>query len=193
MRWSEVAQSCPTLCDPMDSMWPHGPTRLLHPWNFLGKSTGVDCHFLLQGIFLTWGSNPGFLHCGQTLYRLSHQRIPKSESRLAESDSLQPSMDYTVIGILRQEYWSHKLFPSPGDLPNPGIELMSTHTTGGFFTSWAPKEAPHTLAQNALPESNHKEMSNKPKLRNILQNKWSTLIKISMSWKTMKGWGQGPD
>ena len=32
-------------------------TRLLHPWNFLGKSTGVGCHFLLQGIFLTRGSN----------------------------------------------------------------------------------------------------------------------------------------
>ena len=39
---SEVAQSCPTLCDPMD-------TRLLRPWDFLGKSTGVGCHFLLQG------------------------------------------------------------------------------------------------------------------------------------------------
>ena len=35
---SEVAQSCPTLCDPMD-------TRLLRPWDFLGKSTGVGCHF----------------------------------------------------------------------------------------------------------------------------------------------------
>ena len=33
---SEVAQSCPTL-------QPHGlqPTRLLHPWHFPGKSTGV--------------------------------------------------------------------------------------------------------------------------------------------------------
>ena len=38
---SEVAQSCPTLCDPMD-------TRLLCPRYFLGKSTGVGCHFLLQ-------------------------------------------------------------------------------------------------------------------------------------------------
>ena len=30
-----------------DSLWPYGlqPTRLLHPWNFLGKSTGVGCHF----------------------------------------------------------------------------------------------------------------------------------------------------
>ena len=39
---SEVAQSCPTLCDPMD-------TRFLRPWDFLGKSSAVGCHFLLQG------------------------------------------------------------------------------------------------------------------------------------------------
>ena len=38
---SEVAQSCPILWDPMDC-------RLPHPWNFLGKSTGVGCHFLLH-------------------------------------------------------------------------------------------------------------------------------------------------
>ena len=49
---SEVAQSCSTLGDPMD-------TRLLHPWGFLGKSTGVGCHFLLQRIFPTQGSNLG--------------------------------------------------------------------------------------------------------------------------------------
>ena len=33
------------------------------------------CHFLLQGIFPTQGSNLGPLHCRQTLYRLSHQGI----------------------------------------------------------------------------------------------------------------------
>ena len=34
-----------------DSLRPHGlqPPRLLHPWDFPGKSTGVGCHFLLQG------------------------------------------------------------------------------------------------------------------------------------------------
>ena len=42
---SEVAQSCPTLCDPMGLQ----PTRLLSPQNFPGKSTGVGCHFLLPG------------------------------------------------------------------------------------------------------------------------------------------------
>ena len=34
---------------------------------FSSKDTGVGCHFILQGIFLTQGSNPGLLHCGQTL------------------------------------------------------------------------------------------------------------------------------
>ena len=34
-------------------------TRLLCPWDFMGKITGVGCHFLLQGIFLTQGWNAG--------------------------------------------------------------------------------------------------------------------------------------
>ena len=49
-----VAQSCPT-----DSLRSCGlqPTRLLCPWSSPGKNTGVGCHFLLPGIFLTQGSN----------------------------------------------------------------------------------------------------------------------------------------
>ena len=34
--------------------------------DFLGKNTGVGCHFLFQGIFLTQGSNLGLLHCRQS-------------------------------------------------------------------------------------------------------------------------------
>ena len=52
------------------------PTRLLCPWAFPGKNTGVGCHFLLQGIFPTQGSNPGLLHCRQILYQLSQQGSP---------------------------------------------------------------------------------------------------------------------
>ena len=37
-----VAQSCPTVCNPMDC----SSTRLLCPWDFPGKDTGVGCHFL---------------------------------------------------------------------------------------------------------------------------------------------------
>ena len=57
-----------------DSLRPHGlqPTRLLCPWDFPGKDTGVGCHFLLQGIFPTQGSNPGILHCRQIHYWLSY-------------------------------------------------------------------------------------------------------------------------
>ena len=53
-----VTQSCPTLCDPMDC----SPARLLCPWDFSGRNTEVGCHFLLQEIFPTQGSNPHTLH-----------------------------------------------------------------------------------------------------------------------------------
>ena len=52
-----VAELCPTLCDPMEA------ARLLCPWDFPGKNTGVGCQFLLQGIFLTQGSNLCVLYC----------------------------------------------------------------------------------------------------------------------------------
>ena len=62
VKWSRSVVS--------DSLRPHrlGPTRLLCPWDFLGNSTEVDCHFLLQGIFPTQGLNLGLPHCRQTLY-----------------------------------------------------------------------------------------------------------------------------
>ena len=63
-----VAQSCPTHQAPLSM-----PSRLLFPWNFPGKNTGVDCHSLLQGIFPTQGLNLGLLHCRQILYHLSYQ------------------------------------------------------------------------------------------------------------------------
>ena len=51
-------QSCLTLCYPMDC----SPTRLLCPWDSPGKNTGMGGHALLQGIFLTQGSNLHLLH-----------------------------------------------------------------------------------------------------------------------------------
>ena len=66
-----VTQSCLTLCDCME------PTRLLCPWNSPGTNTRVGSHSLLQGNFPIQGSNPGFVHCRQTLYQLSHEGSPK--------------------------------------------------------------------------------------------------------------------
>ena len=71
IKWKKVkvkVKSCPTL-RPCELK----PTRLLRPWDSSGKNTGVGCHLLLQGNFPTQGSNPGPLHCRQTLYHLSHQ------------------------------------------------------------------------------------------------------------------------
>ena len=64
---SEVAQSCLTLCDPMDCSLSGSSVRGIFP----GKSTGVGCHFLHQGIFPTQELNPGLPHCRQMLYHLS--------------------------------------------------------------------------------------------------------------------------
>ena len=43
------------------------------------------------------------------------------------------------MGFFRQEYWAGLLFPPPGDLPNPGTELLSPATpTGGRFVGGIP-------------------------------------------------------
>ena len=62
-----------------NSLRPHEPTRLLSPWDFPGKNTGVGCHFLLRGIFSTQGSSSGLSHCRQTLYHLCYQGSPRAK------------------------------------------------------------------------------------------------------------------
>ena len=69
---------------------------LYSPWNSPGQNTGVGRLSLLQGIFPTQELNEGLLYCRQILYQLSHKGRPR---------------------ILE---WVP--FPSPGDLPNPGIK-----------------------------------------------------------------------
>ena len=53
VKWSESHSIGPNF------LQPHG---LNSPWNFPGKNTGVSCYFLLQGIFVTQGSNLCLLH-----------------------------------------------------------------------------------------------------------------------------------
>ena len=65
-------QSCPNLCDPMDSSPPGSSV----PEDAPGKNTGEGCHAPLQGIFPTQGTDLGLLHCRQILYCLSHQGSP---------------------------------------------------------------------------------------------------------------------
>ena len=57
-----------------DSLRPDG---LYNAWNSPGLHTGEGSLSLLQGIFPTQGSNPGFLHYRQILYQLSHRGSPR--------------------------------------------------------------------------------------------------------------------
>ena len=60
------------LCDTMDCSSPGSSIHVI----FQAGIFGVGCHFRLQGIFLTQGSNSGIPYCRQTLYHLSHQGSP---------------------------------------------------------------------------------------------------------------------
>ena len=65
--------------------------RLLYPWDFPGKNTGVGYHFLLQGIFPTQGSNLCLLLWQEGSLPLSHQGSP------ATSDSSQLVQEEWII------------------------------------------------------------------------------------------------
>ena len=51
------------------------------PWNSPGQNAGMGSLSLLQGIFPSQGSNPGFPHCRQILYQLSHKGSPKTDKQ----------------------------------------------------------------------------------------------------------------
>ena len=71
LKWREVAQSCPTLCDPMDYSLPGS----FVPGIFQARVLEWGAISFSRGIFLTQGSNLGLLQCRQMLYHLSHQSL----------------------------------------------------------------------------------------------------------------------
>ena len=68
-KWSEVAQSFPALCDPMDCSLPGSSIHGI----FQAKVLEWVAISFSRGIFLTQELNLGLLHCRQVLYHLSHQ------------------------------------------------------------------------------------------------------------------------
>ena len=109
-----------------DSLWPHGlqPTRLLCPWDFPGKDTGVGCHFLLQGIFPTQGSNLGLLHCRQILYWLSYKGSPKYFFEL-------------LFGWGGARLWGWVAIPFSRRSSQPRDRTQVSRIVGRRFTIWA--------------------------------------------------------
>ena len=105
-----VAQLCLTLKNPMNCSPPassHG--------NSPGKNTGEGCCALLQGVFLTQGSNPGLPHWRWFLYYLSHQGSPRILECVA--------------------------YPFSRGTSQPRNQSGVSCIAGEFFTSWATWEA----------------------------------------------------
>ena len=72
------------------------------------------------------------------------------------------------MGFPRKEYWSGLPFPSPGDVPDPGIEPTSPATAGVFFTAEPPGKPLTTTAKLMyLPDTVHN-----PSLEHFLA-KWA--------------------
>ena len=112
------------------------PTSPLCPWDFPGKNIGVVYHFLLQGFFLTQGSNLCLLHWRQILYCLSHQGCwftgiglshqKEGTNAIYSSSTDGPRDSHTMCDPSPSESTGKpKPIPSPGDPPEPGIEPVS--------------------------------------------------------------------
>ena len=78
LRTLDSACVCVSHSVMSDSLWSRElqSTRLLLSMGFSRKNTRVGSHSLLQGSFLTLGSNTGLLYCRWILYFLSHLRSP---------------------------------------------------------------------------------------------------------------------
>ena len=99
VQFSSVAQSCLTLCDPMNCSQPgsvHGDSP--------GKNTEIGCHALLQGIFPTQGSNPLLPHSGfftSWATRELHINASVQFRSVAQScPTLCDPMNYSTPGLL---------------------------------------------------------------------------------------------
>ena len=124
MKWSEVAQSCPTLCDPMNCSLP-----------------GSSLHGILQARVLEWIAISFSRGSSRPRDRARVSRIPGrcfnpwatreeihsclrscsfSSDLFMTPGTITPQASLS-LGFSRQDYWSGLLFPFPGHLPNPGI------------------------------------------------------------------------
>ena len=137
------AQSCLTLCNPMDSS---PPSSFIHGISQAGILELVAISFSKGS---SWPKDRTHIPCVScsgrwVLYQLSHQGL----CMLNHFIHVQIFATlWTVacqaplsIGFSRQQYWSGLPCPPPGDLPNPGIEptsLVSPTLAGGFFTTSA--------------------------------------------------------
>ena len=115
----KVAQSYSTLCDPVD----------------------YRAHGILQARILEWVAFPFSRGSSQPKIRVFVTLVCVfSRSVVFDSEPVDCSLPgSSVVGVSRQEYWSGLPFPSPGDLPDPGIKPRSPALQSDS-TDWATRE-----------------------------------------------------
>ena len=124
------------------SLWPHGlrPARLLCPRNFPGKNTEVGCHFLLQGIFLTQGSNPCLLSLRQAETGFFISAPPGVDMEMSlvlgpDWGELQPSNGHCLC--VCQQALLFRANSTAHSLHNTGImDLSQQENEVLFFPKW---------------------------------------------------------
>ena len=92
-------QSCPALCDSIDRSPPGSPVP------------GILQARTLEWVAISFSNAWKWKVKGKSLSHVWHLATPWTTAH-----QVPPSM-----GFSRQEYWSGVPFPSPGDLPHPGI------------------------------------------------------------------------
>ena len=102
---SEVTQSCPALCEPMDC----GPL-------------GSSIHVILQARILQWVA---FSFSNAYKWKVKVKSL--SPVQLFASPWTAAYQAPLSMWFSRQEYWSGLPFPSPADLPHPGIKPRLLH------------------------------------------------------------------
>ena len=91
-------------------------SHFIRPWDSPSKSTGVGCHALLQGIFLTQGLNPHLLHCRQIVLPTEPPRKPQGTGcelvkviggRCSRKSMASPGVGAHSEGLTEGRSWFH--------------------------------------------------------------------------------------
>jgi len=146
MKWKERKWNRSVVSD---FLWPHGPepARLLYPWDFPGKNTGMDCHILLQGIVPTQGSNTGLPNCRQTPYHLS----PKGSEIVTKPWVHLPMLskvNLLTVGFVKESTALITECPSPGSYCLKG--LNSPKGFQGQFFKGTVREGDYGVCDQAM-------------------------------------------